>query len=113
LHLELLLRIAVATAPGAVIGLERQFPSPARRAPNPHAGRAGLVDLQGGLPHFVYFQHYHRDDRVTVDTSRIAASAVAGTGFLAGGAILRTGLSVRGLEKPLAAIGRRASPTPA
>ena len=47
--------------------------------------------------HFVYFQHYHRDDLVSVDPSRIAASVVAGTGFLAGGAILRTGLSVQGL----------------
>src|SRR5262245_10208295 len=47
--------------------------------------------------HFVYFQHYHRDDLISVDTSRIAASVVAGTGFIAGGAILRTGLTVQGL----------------
>lgn len=97
LHLELLLRIAVATALGAVIGLERQI----------HGRPAGLrthmlVALASSTfmvvsTHFVYFQHYHRDDLVTVDTSRIAASVVAGTGFLAGGAILRTGLSVQGL----------------
>jgi putative Mg2+ transporter-C (MgtC) family protein len=47
--------------------------------------------------HFVYFQHYQKEDLVTVDPSRIAASVVAGTGFLAGGAILRTGITVQGL----------------
>ena len=97
LHVELLLRIAIATALGAVIGLERQI----------HRRPAGLrthmlVALASSTfmvvsTHFVYFQHYHKDDLVTVDTSRIAASVVAGTGFLAGGAILRTGLSVQGL----------------
>jgi putative Mg2+ transporter-C (MgtC) family protein len=97
LHLELLLRIVVATALGGVIGLERQV----------HRRPAGLrthmlVALASATfmvvsTHFVYFQHYRRDDLVTVDTSRIAASVVAGTGFLAGGAILRTGLNVQGL----------------
>jgi putative Mg2+ transporter-C (MgtC) family protein len=97
LHAELLLRIAVATALGAVIGLERQI----------HRRPAGLrthmlVALASSTfmvvsTHFVYFQHYHKDDLVTIDTSRIAASVVAGTGFLAGGAILRTGLTVQGL----------------
>ncbi|HEY7139404.1 MAG TPA: MgtC/SapB family protein [Methylomirabilota bacterium] len=96
-HIELLLRIAIATALGAVIGLERQI----------HRRPAGLrthmlVALASSTfmvvsTHFVYFQHYRKDDLVTIDTSRIAASVVAGTGFLAGGAILRTGLSVQGL----------------
>jgi putative Mg2+ transporter-C (MgtC) family protein len=97
LHVELLLRIAAATALGAVIGLERQI----------HGRPAGLrthilVALASASfmvvsTHFVYFHHYRREDLVTVDTSRIAASVVAGTGFLAGGAILRTGLTVQGL----------------
>jgi putative Mg2+ transporter-C (MgtC) family protein len=97
LHVELLLRIAVATALGAVIGFERQI----------HRRPAGLrthmlVALASSTfmvvsTHFVYFQHYRKDDLVTIDTSRIAASVVAGTGFLAGGAILRTGLTVQGL----------------
>jgi putative Mg2+ transporter-C (MgtC) family protein len=47
--------------------------------------------------HFVYFQHYVKDDLVAVDTSRIAASVVTGVGFLGGGAILRTGVNVQGL----------------
>ena len=97
LHLELLLRILVATTLGGVIGLERQI----------HRRPAGLrthmlVALASSTfmvisTHFVYFQQYHKDDLITVDTSRIAASVVAGTGFLAGGAILRSGLTVQGL----------------
>lgn len=47
--------------------------------------------------HFVYFQHYAKDDLVAVDTSRIAASVVTGVGFLGGGAILRSGLNVQRL----------------
>jgi putative Mg2+ transporter-C (MgtC) family protein len=96
-HLELLLRILVATGLGAVIGFERQI----------HRRPAGLrthmlVALASATfmvvsTHFVYFQHYRKDDLVTVDPSRIAASVVAGTGFLAGGAILRTGINVQGL----------------
>src|SRR5262249_23648427 len=97
LPVELLLRIAVATALGAIIGLEREI----------HRRPAGLrTHMLVGLAsstfmvvstHFVYFQHYQKEDLVTVDASRIAASVVAGTGFLAGGAIFRTGLTVQGL----------------
>ena len=46
---------------------------------------------------FVYAQHYAEHDFVEVDSSRIAASVVSGIGFLAGGAILRTGFSIQGL----------------
>src|ERR1700721_2557077 len=46
---------------------------------------------------FVYWQHYGKDDLVEVDTERIAASVVSAVGFLAGGAILRTGASVQGM----------------
>ncbi len=94
---ELLLRIAVGTALGGVIGYER----------NIHGRPAGfrthmLVALASATfmvvsTHFVYLQRYHEGDLVMVDTSRIAASIVSGMGFLAGGAILRTGLSVQGL----------------
>jgi putative Mg2+ transporter-C (MgtC) family protein len=46
---------------------------------------------------FVYFQRYGKDDLVSVDGSRIAASVVSGIGFLAGGSILRSGASVQGV----------------
>jgi putative Mg2+ transporter-C (MgtC) family protein len=94
---ELLARLVVGTLLGAVIGYERHV----------HGRPAGLrTHLLVGLAsttfmlvstHFVYFQHYAKDDLVAVDTSRIAASVVTGVGFLGGGAILRSGLNVQGL----------------
>ena len=47
--------------------------------------------------HLAYYQHYGPNDFTNIDGSRIAASVVSGIGFLAGGAILRTGLNVQGL----------------
>ncbi len=46
---------------------------------------------------FMYWQHYKAGDLVEVDASRIAASVVSGIGFLGAGAILRTGITIRGL----------------
>jgi putative Mg2+ transporter-C (MgtC) family protein len=96
-HGELLARLLVGTLFAAIIGYERQF----------HRRPAGLrTHLLVGLAattfmivstHFVYFQRYAKDDLVTIDTSRIAASVVTGVGFLGGGAILRTGVNVQGL----------------
>lgn len=97
LPLMLLVRIAVGTALGGIIGYEREL-----------AGRpAGLrthilVALASATfmvvsTHFVYLQGYLPGDLVETDPSRIAASIVSGIGFLAGGAILRSGLTVRGL----------------
>jgi putative Mg2+ transporter-C (MgtC) family protein len=93
----LLVRLLVGTALGAMIGYERQL----------HGRPAGLrthliVALASTTfmivsTHFVYFQHYGKDDLVTVDSSRIAASVVTGIGFLGAGAILRTGITVQGL----------------
>lgn len=97
LSVDLLMRLVVGTVLGGVIGYERDV----------HGRPAGLrthliVALASTTfmlvsAHFVYFQHYTKDDLVTVDTSRIAASVVTGIGFLGGGAILRTGLGVQGL----------------
>jgi putative Mg2+ transporter-C (MgtC) family protein len=97
LDLQLVLRIIVGTVLGGVIGYERDI----------HGRPAGLrthalVALASATfmtvsTHMVYFQDYHHGDLVEVDSSRIAASVVSGIGFLAGGAILRTGISVQGL----------------
>ncbi len=97
LDLQLVLRIIVGTFLGGVIGYERDI----------HGRPAGLrthalVALASATfmvvsTHMVYFQDYHRGDLVEVDSSRIAASVVSGIGFLAGGAILRTGINVQGL----------------
>lgn len=96
-HWEMLLRITVAAFLGGVIGVERDI----------HRRQAGLrthliVSMASATfmvvsAHFVFFQHYVPGQLVTVDTSRIAASVVAGVGFLGGGSILRTGASVQGL----------------
>jgi putative Mg2+ transporter-C (MgtC) family protein len=96
-HLEMILRIAVGAALGAAIGLERDR----------HGRQAGLrTHLIVGLAsatfmvvstHFWFFQNYAGTPGVSADPSRIAASVVTGIGFLAGGTILRTGLTVQGL----------------
>ena len=94
---ELVLRIFVGAALGAIIGYERDI----------HGRPAGLrthavVALASATfmvvsTHLAYYQHYKAGDFTEVDGSRIAASVVSGIGFLAGGAILRTGLSIQGL----------------
>ncbi len=97
LELEPLLRILLGTALGAAIGFERDL----------HGRPAGLrthaiVALAATTfmvvsTRFVFFQHYVAGDLVEVDPSRIAASVVSGIGFLGAGAILRTGITIRGL----------------
>jgi putative Mg2+ transporter-C (MgtC) family protein len=94
---ELVLRILLGTALGAAIGLERDL----------HGRPAGLrthaiVALASATfmvisTRFFYYQHYDPNDLIRVDPSRIASTVVSGIGFLGGGAILRTGLNVRGL----------------
>jgi putative Mg2+ transporter-C (MgtC) family protein len=93
----MLLRITVAALLGGIIGAERDI----------HRRQAGLrthliVSMASGTfmvvsAHFAYFQHYIPGQIVNVDSSRIAASVVAGVGFLGGGSILRTGATVQGL----------------
>jgi len=96
-HWEMLMRITMAAFLGGVIGAERDI----------HRRQAGLrthliVSMASATfmvvsSHFVKFQDYAPGSLVSVDTSRIAASVVAGVGFLGGGSILRTGATVQGL----------------
>jgi putative Mg2+ transporter-C (MgtC) family protein len=96
-HGEMLLRIGVGATLGGVIGYERD------RHRRPVGLRTHLIVAMAAATfmvissQFVYFQHYAKEDLVAVDTSRIAASVVSGIGFLAGGAILRQGLTIQGL----------------
>ncbi|HEY4058088.1 MAG TPA: MgtC/SapB family protein [Kofleriaceae bacterium] len=95
--MELILRILIGTALGGIIGYERDI----------HGRPAGLrthalVALASATfmvvsTHLAYYQHYKPGDFTEIDGSRIAASVVSGIGFLAGGAILRTGISIQGL----------------
>lgn len=96
-HAELLGRLLVGTIFGAIIGFERQLHHrPAGFRTHLLVGLASTTFMIVST-HFVYFQHYGKDDLVTIDTSRIAASVVTGVGFLGGGAILRTGVNIQGL----------------
>lgn len=96
-HFELVGRIVVGAFLGGIIGYERD------RHGRPAGLRTHLLVAMAAATfmvvsaQFVYFQHYGKDDLVTVDGSRIAASVVSGIGFLAGGAILRSGAGVQGL----------------
>jgi putative Mg2+ transporter-C (MgtC) family protein len=94
---ELFLRIAVGTALGGIIGYERDVHGrPAGLRTHMIVGLASATFMVVST-NFVYHQHFQHADLVEVDASRIAASIVTGMGFLAGGAILRTGISVQGL----------------
>jgi putative Mg2+ transporter-C (MgtC) family protein len=94
-----LIRLAVATVLGAVIGLERDM----------HGRAAGLrtnmlVSLGSALFMMIslavaarYTASAAVETGLRVDPSRIAAQIIAGIGFLGAGAILKEGLNVRGL----------------
>lgn len=96
-HLEMILRMAVGAALGGVIGYERD------RHGRPVGLRTHiLVSLSAATfmvlsSQFAYYQHFVTGQGIEVDASRIAASVVSAIGFLAGGAILRSGISVMGL----------------
>ncbi|MGV3624179.1 MAG: MgtC/SapB family protein [Archangium sp.] len=97
LHLELLGRLLLGGVLGAIIGYERDLHGrPAGLRTHALVGLASSTFMVVSTM-FVYFQGYGPNDLVGVDASRIAASVVSGIGFLAGGAILRTGITVQGL----------------
>jgi putative Mg2+ transporter-C (MgtC) family protein len=96
-HGEMIARIALGATFGGIIGYERD------RHRRPVGLRTHLIVAMAAATfmvissQFVYWQHYGKDDLVEVDTERIAASVVSAVGFLAGGAILRTGVTIQGL----------------
>ncbi|KFE69895.1 MgtC/SapB family protein [Hyalangium minutum] len=96
-HFEMLGRIAAGALLGGAIGYERD------RHRRPVGLRTHLLVSMTSATfmvvssQFAYFQGFEPGGGVEVDASRIAASVVSGIGFLAGGAILRTGATVQGL----------------
>lgn len=94
-HTILISRIAIGAVLGGVIGYERDLHGR-------HVGlRTHLIVAMTAATfmvisnHFVDYQEY--DHKVEADVARIAASVVSGIGFLAGGAILRTGITIQGM----------------
>jgi putative Mg2+ transporter-C (MgtC) family protein len=87
-------RLAVAAGLGAAVGVERELRDREAgiRTHLAVALGAGLFTVVSayGFPEFVTAGN-------TVDPTRIAAQIVTGIGFLGAGAIIRSGLSVRGL----------------
>jgi putative Mg2+ transporter-C (MgtC) family protein len=94
---ELVLRLALAAALGAAIGLEREL-----REREAGLRTHLLVSLGSALFTVVSAYGFHAflssgANVVRADPTRIAAQIVTGIGFLGAGAIIRQGFSVRGL----------------
>src|SRR3954454_21677693 len=93
-HLDVLVRLAVAAGLGAAVGFEREL-----RDREAGIRTHLLVSLGSGLFTIVSAYGFEEFTKAgtTVDPTRIAAQIVTGIGFLGAGAIIREGLSVRGL----------------
>jgi putative Mg2+ transporter-C (MgtC) family protein len=94
---EALLRLSIACALGAAIGFEREI-----RDREAGIRTHLLVSLGSALFTIVSAYGFHEflasgDNIVRTDPTRIAAQIVTGIGFLGAGAIIREGLSIRGL----------------
>jgi len=94
---EALLRLAVAGGLGAVVGVEREL-----REREAGIRTHLLVSLGACLFTIISAYGFHEflasgASVVRADPTRIAAQIVTGIGFLGAGAIIREGLSVRGL----------------
>jgi putative Mg2+ transporter-C (MgtC) family protein len=94
---ESLLRLALAAALGGLIGVEREL-----REREAGLRTHLLVSLGSALFTIVGAYGFHSflesgQPVVRADPTRIAAQIVTGIGFLGAGAIIRQGLSVRGL----------------
>lgn len=85
---EFILRILVASAAGAVVGLERQWS-------NKSAGLRTNTLVALGASTFVILSSMVIKE--TGDPSRVLGQVVTGIGFLGAGVIFRTGFNVQGL----------------
>jgi putative Mg2+ transporter-C (MgtC) family protein len=92
---EITVRVAVAAGLGGAIGIERELRE--REA----GFRTHLLVSVGAALFTIVSAYAFHDFRyghgITYDPTRIAAQIVTGIGFLGAGAIIRQGLSVRGL----------------
>lgn len=92
-QIDVLVRLAIAAGFGMIIGIERELREQA-------AGLRTHMLVAIGSCLFTLVSAYGFEGisgAVNPDPSRVAAQIVTGIGFLGAGAILREGLSVRGL----------------
>jgi putative Mg2+ transporter-C (MgtC) family protein len=88
---EALLRLAAAAGLGAAVGIERELRER-------EAGiRTHLLVSLGSCLFTIVGAYGFEDFGSKVDPTRVAAQIVTGIGFLGAGAIIREGISVRGL----------------
>lgn len=89
------LRLIAAAVAGAAIGAEREWHS------HPAGMRTHLLVSLGSAAFMLISMHGFSDvvgqEGVTEDPSRVAAQIVTGIGFIGGGAILKYGVTIRGL----------------
>ncbi len=86
---ELVLRLVLAVGLGAALGIERE-------SRNKTAGTRTHALVALGAALFTVSGVFMGSDGIT-DRTRIAAQVVSGIGFIGGGAILRSGLTVTGI----------------
>jgi putative Mg2+ transporter-C (MgtC) family protein len=92
-QLELVLRIVLAALVGGLVGLERELRGrdPGIRTHAVVAVGAALFTIAGA------YGFSDLDAASQTDPTRVAAQVAAGIGFIGAGAMLRSGLSIRGL----------------
>jgi putative Mg2+ transporter-C (MgtC) family protein len=94
---EIALRLLIALAVGAAIGAERSY----RGRPAGFRTHALVCLASSLLMLIVAFEHrwapHAGEARITLDPTRMAQGIMTGIGFLGAGAIMREGLTVRGL----------------
>ena len=91
---EIILRVLVGAALGAVIGFERE------RSDQPAGLRTHMILVIGATLAMVLsvnLGHLYAREGAPFDPARLAAQVISGIGFLGAGAILRYGYTVKGL----------------
>lgn len=88
---ELILRLGLAALLGAVIGFEREVQN------HPAGARTHALVALGSALFTIAGAYGFTDTGEVLDPSRVAGQVATGVGFIGAGAILRSGLNVRGL----------------
>jgi putative Mg2+ transporter-C (MgtC) family protein len=97
-NLDLLARIGLALALGGLVGFEREIshqPAGLRTHITVALGAAlfGVISVHG----FDAYAKVRADSNYQIDVTRVASQVVVGVGFLGAGAILKEGVTIRGL----------------